>query len=365
MSSIRSRTTEHADSCRHVIIFAASDDIHARAVEAEINKADGSTSTTILDPAAYPGGWQLNFSVDKSGPAYSIDHDGVTIPGDAVVGVWCRRMNRHAVPPEVTDAKVRQFCLDESRAAFQGWLHSIGDRVINPWGAESMAAQKPYQLSCAFEAGLTIPESAITNSPAAAERFLTDQRGGAIFKVLTGTSWQFTETRQFEERHRESLSLLRFAPAIFQQKIDRGTDIRVTIVDNECFAVAIQPNHPGAELDWRLDLSAEISPYALPPDVHDKLLALMRQLGLRYGAADLRIDPNGEHVFLEVNPGGQFLFCEIHANQPISAALARALTGGPHRAAAAISPQPLDSSARTSHGCRVDRSGPGPRRSSS
>ncbi|MEN6440250.1 MAG: hypothetical protein ABFD97_16875, partial [Syntrophobacter sp.] len=56
-----------------------------------------------------------------------------------------------------------------------------------------------------------------------------------------------------------------------------------------------------------------------------------RALGLRFGALDLRLTPDGEYVFLEVNPGGQFLFCEIHAGHPITRALAEALLYGPPR----------------------------------
>jgi hypothetical protein len=54
---------------------------------------------------------------------------------------------------------------------------------------------------------------------------------------------------------------------------------------------------------------------------------LMRRLGLRYGALDFIVDRDGTAFFLENNPGGQFLFAEIHANLPISAAIADALIG--------------------------------------
>ncbi len=46
------------------------------------------------------------------------------------------------------------------------------------------------------------------------------------------------------------------------------------------------------------------------PATAEGMLALMRRLGLEYGAADFRATPDGEHVFLEVNPAGQFLFIE-------------------------------------------------------
>jgi glutathione synthase/RimK-type ligase-like ATP-grasp enzyme len=54
----------------------------------------------------------------------------------------------------------------------------------------------------------------------------------------------------------------------------------------------------------------------------------MRRLGLEYGAIDLRLTPDGDYVFFEVNPGGQFLFVEHACGLPISAALAAHLARG-------------------------------------
>jgi hypothetical protein len=313
-----------------VVIIAEDEDIHARSVAAEIKKHPNRRAL-ILNAADYPVKWQLSFSL-KNGdcPRYDIRCAVGTISGDSVTGVWWRRVRRHAIPADIADSRVRQFCLDEARAAFQGWIYSLGNRVINPLAAELSANQKPYQLVKAAGIGLRIPETLVTNDADAALDFVQNQRHGAIFKVLTGTSWQFTETREFAPSHARHLSELKRAPCIFQEKIPCATDIRVTIVDDSLFPVAVRPHHPGAQLDWRLDLSAEILPHSLPIDVCEKLLELMCVLGLRFGAADMRLTPGGEYVFLEVNPGGQFLFCEIHGGQHISAALAAALL---HRSA--------------------------------
>jgi glutathione synthase/RimK-type ligase-like ATP-grasp enzyme len=65
----------------------------------------------------------------------------------------------------------------------------------------------------------------------------------------------------------------------------------------------------------------------LPPALHDALLALQRRLGLYYGAIDMRLTPDGEYVFLEVNPAGQWLFVERLTGMPIGQAVADLLTG--------------------------------------
>jgi glutathione synthase/RimK-type ligase-like ATP-grasp enzyme len=48
----------------------------------------------------------------------------------------------------------------------------------------------------------------------------------------------------------------------------------------------------------------------------------MDRLGLVYGAIDMRLTPEGEYVFLEINPTGQWLFIEAATGQPIAAAFA-------------------------------------------
>jgi hypothetical protein len=56
---------------------------------------------------------------------------------------------------------------------------------------------------------------------------------------------------------------------------------------------------------------------------------------LQYGAVDMRLRPDGQYVFLEINPAGQWLFVEEATGQPIAEALARLLVQ--HDVAAAAS----------------------------
>ena len=63
----------------------------------------------------------------------------------------------------------------------------------------------------------------------------------------------------------------------------------------------------------------------MPDEVVVKLRAFMGVLGLIYSAIDMRLTPDGEYVFLEVNPAGQWLFIEDRTGQPITAAVAEHL----------------------------------------
>jgi D-alanine-D-alanine ligase-like ATP-grasp enzyme len=79
------------------------------------------------------------------------------------------------------------------------------------------------------------------------------------------------------------------------------------------------------DVDVRMNVDAKHVAHDLPNDVSDKLRALMRRLGLVYGAIDLRLSEDGRYVFLEINPAGQFLYVEEQTGQPITSALAARL----------------------------------------
>ncbi|MEZ4456069.1 MAG: hypothetical protein R2882_05895 [Gemmatimonadales bacterium] len=80
-------------------------------------------------------------------------------------------------------------------------------------------------------------------------------------------------------------------------------------------------------MDVRLN-NVPYRPHELPLEVQERILLLMRRLGLEYGAIDFRLTPEGEYVFLEINPAGQFLYIEQATGLPIAAALAGHLARG-------------------------------------
>ena len=314
-----------------VVILAPSDDLHAQCVARELEKNRG-TAAIVLDAAGFPMTWALAIETDSSGRLrVLVESTERTLDLSAVTGVWWRRPRRHFISEEIVDERVKQFCLDESRALFEGWIYALGDRVINPLHAEMAANQKPLQIYAAQRVGLQVPHTLFSNCPARVQDFAQRLNQPVVFKTFTTLNWHMCETREMMRQMYKELPSLQHAPAIFQEKIDKKADIRVTIVDTNVFSVLVHTDHPGAQLDWRLDVAATVSPFELPFDQRERLLALMSTLGLRYGAIDLALDRDGNYVFFEVNPGGQYLWIEIHAGQPISAALAAALSNGPGR----------------------------------
>jgi glutathione synthase/RimK-type ligase-like ATP-grasp enzyme len=100
------------------------------------------------------------------------------------------------------------------------------------------------------------------------------------------------------------------------------------VVGERCFVGAINASRSvEGQVDWRRARPGEVhwEKGELPPEVAERLVRLVAELGLVYGAADFIVTPEGRHVFLEVNPGGEWGMLEKDLGLPIAAALAGAL----------------------------------------
>ncbi len=63
----------------------------------------------------------------------------------------------------------------------------------------------------------------------------------------------------------------------------------------------------------------------MPEVLNKQQLRFMKEMGIVYGAIDLRLRSDGEYVFLEVNTAGQWLFMEDPTEMPITQTLTRTL----------------------------------------
>ena len=114
-------------------------------------------------------------------------------------------------------------------------------------------------------------------------------------------------------------------PIIMQRFLGDKTDLRVTIVGSQCFAVSVVVDGCGIVGDWRLAKNqATFAVYDLPTDVASSCIALVKTLGLVLGAIDLALVAN-RYYFLEINPTGEWAWLVDKLALPLDKALADAL----------------------------------------
>ena len=310
-----------------IVVFSEPTDVHAQSVIRELAKA-GESDVRLVDLREVPQRASLTMAFSNAhGSGFELAiGNGPPVRLDAVQSFWWRRPQTFVLPGGM-DANSQHFALTELSTAFQGLWQCTTGLWINDPVRDSAAAHKPWQLETARDVGLAIPDTLMTTDPEKVRAFWESRRGEVIYKPFLQTFHSWRETRQLKREELALLDSVRLAPVIFQSLVPGAADLRVTIIGDEIFPAAVDIDKMEYKLDVRLNQQA-YERHQLPADVGAKLLELMRRLGLEYGAIDLRLTPDGEYVFFEVNPAGQFLFVEHACGLPISAALAARLAAG-------------------------------------
>ena len=309
-----------------VLILSNLADPHAQAVLARL--AGLGTRVELLDLAEYPGKLSLTMTFGaEEGRRLRLRRLGQgELDLDSIRSVWWRRPGPFGLPETLRDPAHRELAISEANTAFRGMFAAMEAIWINPPALEAVAIHKPYQLALAQGLGLEIPETVMTSDPEEAREFWRACDGDVIYKQFIALKDVWAETRRLGEAETKIAdAAIRLAPVIFQRHVAAVADLRVTIIGEEVFAAAADVRNLVYDVDVRLNLNVKHVAHDLPYDVKEKLHALMRRLGLVYGAIDLRLTDEGRYVFLEINPSGQFLYVEHQTGQPITAALAARL----------------------------------------
>ncbi|MGK0544830.1 ATP-grasp domain-containing protein [Halomonas cupida] len=308
-----------------ILILSFADNTHVERVLEHLH-----SPVDVIDVADFPQRLGILAYAGASGDSLWLTlPDGRRLALDEVRSVWNRRLRPFDLDPALGDGTERLFAWSETQEAVQGLWYAMDGFWMNDPLADERAQRKLAQHRLAHRLGLEIPDTLITNSPEAAAEFVgRHQEGGVVRKAFRNIVEAPRETLKVGEAEIAQLDAVRLAPVIFQEYIPLALDIRVTAVAGEMFATAFE-SEPQYEVDYRSGVgSARVFAYTLPAEVETGLRALMKAFGLAYGAIDLRVTPEGRHVFLEVNPAGEYLFASERTGQPIPQAIAAALERG-------------------------------------
>lgn len=286
----------------------------------------------LLDTGQFPVRVSLTQSFQNGRHEHEFVIDRRRIDLNSCGSAWWRRPLPLTLEPAIATSVV-SFAYAESHEALAGLWAALDVTWVNPPGLDEAAHHKPYQLAVASQVGLTVPRTLITNDPDAARRFIAKlgpER--TVYKTFLASEECWRETRVMRREEMAILDAVRLAPVIFQEYVPAVADIRVTVLGPRIIATAITAARGGYEVDYRMDLEgAHFQPTVLPGSTQRKIRALMKRLGLVYGAIDLRRTRDDQHVFLEVNPAGEWRFVEERTGQPITKAMAELLVELDHR----------------------------------
>ncbi|MCL6302938.1 ATP-grasp ribosomal peptide maturase [Streptomyces kronopolitis] len=250
-----------------------------------------------------------------------------------VAACYFRAPNPFRLSPDMSQPE-RAFAAAQARAGFGGILNALSCRWVNhPW-AMSRAEYKPVQLAAAQLVGLPIPRTLITNNPDEVRAFARRIAGPIICKpvaspvFIEANELKTVYTKRLTEADLDDLRGIETTAHLFQEWVDKAHEVRLTVVGERLFATEVHATSPKAHEDWRSDYkSLKYTPTEVPSPLKYKVLGLMRDLNLSFGALDFIVSPHGEWTFLEINPCGQWDWIEHATGLPIADAIADELQG--------------------------------------
>ncbi|WP_268224857.1 MvdC/MvdD family ATP grasp protein [Sinomicrobium oceani] len=282
---------------------------------------------------------RFGYSCDNSSKDlyWSVDNNGFSVRD--IEAVWYRKL--WAIkPPRDLAPEYHAIYLQEYQTMRNIFFASLKHVPwMNPIATDHAISQDKFgQLQVAARHGLDIPKSLFTNDPDRAREFfyrecrkkMIVKLHGSLSRSMRGDT-PFFPTTAIEEKDVERLDVLPLCPMIFQEMIPKSYELRIIYIDGMFYTGKINTSNtmPG-NTDWRTATAPDIAwePYTLPETICKCLTAMMREMGLFFGALDMIRHQNGSYIFLEVNPQGEWGMLQRDLQYPIGETIAKKLIAG-------------------------------------
>jgi glutathione synthase/RimK-type ligase-like ATP-grasp enzyme len=310
-----------------ILILTQPEDIHASAVGGVLQRR--GARVIEMHTAEFPALTKLATFAGNGGMMGQLELPNERVDLSQVTSVWYRRPERAELPD--WPAAVRKFAVRESEHALGGLWAALDCYWVSRPERIFAASYKLPQLGWARAAGFRVPDTLVTNDPLSVRAFYDTHDGAIVYKTLYAGNIAHSAdtigviyTTPILAEHVEQMNRVALVPCQFQEYVPKRLEVRATVMGEAVLAVEIhsqateQTRH-----DWRrYDDNTPYQAHALPHEMEDACIRLVKQLGLEFGAIDLILRPDGEYVFLEINPNGQWLWLEPASGLPFTDTLA-------------------------------------------
>jgi len=317
----------------NVLILSTREDVHATRVEQALLDIGAASRYWNFEPFVHD--CALKFAISNSDNRFAFDAEDGAIDMRSFDSIWFRRPGA-LKSKRFFDPWIEQMMIVEARQGLMGMLNALPCLWVNNPACDSNAALKLLQLQVAKNVGMYLPETIVTNDPETAAAFYEKHKSNVVYKLITEQSNFSLPTFEFphgiptlplRDVDIKHLDQVRHAPHLFQERVQKKSDIRVTVIGTKIFATKVESQQGAGKLDWRNDYSVPMTACTLPDHLSEQCLKLLKAFGLNYGAFDFCLDNDDRYVFLEVNPAGQYLWVEQRTEQPLTKEMALLLAG--------------------------------------
>lgn len=319
-----------------IVIITNRHDEHADFVITELHKR--KIPFLRINTEDFPQISSGELRVEKGFFSGSIASKVGSVDLSTICSVWYRRPITPVISEAITNQQFANFALSETQLFLRNLWYNIRGKWINDPDADKRAKEKGVSIRFALEAGMSVPDTLITNNPNSVYDFFHSHNNDIVVKPLgiaeakdINDKMMSVYTTRIRKEDEHFLDSVIYAPTIFQEYIQKDFELRINVIGKEVFATAIYSQQTKrGKTDWRQALfhdQIQYSAFDLPEIVKSKCLEFMNLMDLRFGAIDMIVTPKGEYIFLEVNPAGQWAWIEFETGQPLLTAMVNLLTG--------------------------------------
>lgn len=220
-------------------------------------------------------------------------------------------------------SQAARYQATELPSVLLGLLDLVPSCWVNHPAQNYRADQKLLQLRQAAELSFPVPRTMLTSSVAQLRRFY-ERVGPLVFKSLAphdAYNGRFVYTSPVDVS-RVTAADLRPCPALFQERVDKAADIRLTVVGDRMIGARLR-TRAEEHIDWRVHSGeTKWERWEVPRYMARFAEAMMRHFSLSFAAFDFVQDQSGKLFFLELNPNGQWLWLQVDTEQDIAGSIA-------------------------------------------
>lgn len=263
-----------------------------------------------------------DYGITISNSYWEISYRNNTINSNTTLSIYYRKPTF----PDTSDfaPEYRRIINSDILAIIDGLANSFSGVVLTKPYLLRQAENKIFQLIYAKSHSILMPKSFIGNNDH--WKCINDQRiikPISVGKIETSSEIAIIQTNLMHEN--DSYDSPELTPVYIQEYIKKSLEVRITVVDDDFFAVKIVSDNM---IDWRAGNNNQYEIIDIPIEIKKCIKMMMKDFQLRFGAIDYIVDIDGKWYFLEINPNGQWQWLECILGLSISDSIMNMLLGG-------------------------------------